>query len=528
MYLNRILKAFIGVVLLFLLGNQTVSAQSENVTIPVWSAVEMENAIYSMDLSPDGNTAVVGINGDAIKFYDTTTAQLVDEVDAGGTAKEVIYSPDGSMIASRYSYKDGVDLWDENSKEIIMNVGSELSVGKIKFLSNETILTTSRETLYFWDVQTGKKVNTMKFDSHINSLAINSKDNELAVATKNKTIHIRNTETSEHVKTIYDLESLQYGYDVQVSYTPNQTQLIASVTDYNPFIFDVEGDYNKLKEAPSFEAIYGNSLEKHFALSNEGRFFAMIGDKNTANLGSDIFIFDYSTGELISSARGVDSLYFTPDNEKIVGYDYDTLYFLDSSELNNIQHLDQIEVTPVPPLTLNDSYELQLTGHSGGEEVMIPSENVQWETSNYNVAFVDEGKIHTRSQGEAIITGNYQGIEFETKVTVTSSVPDNAEEFKVWNSQYNVSPEKVWAVEYNIPIDISTITDKNMFITNEHGEIISALYIIDRSRDSSKISMKAIESYNKGENYTLWIKDIKGENGKVLKENVKMDFFIAD
>ena len=53
------------------------------------------------------------------------------------------------------------------------------------------------------------------------------------------------------------------------------------------------------------------------------------------------------------------------------------------------------------------------------------------------------------------------------------------------------------------------------------------LYIIDRTiNEVSKVTIAPIHDFNKGETYTLWIKDVKGTNEKVIRQNVKMAFTI--
>ncbi len=43
-----------------------------------------------------------------------------------------------------------------------------------------------------------------------------------------------------------------------------------------------------------------------------------------------------------------------------------------------------------------------------------------------------------------------------------------------------------------------------------------------------KIYIVPVRDYTRGEIYTLWIKDLKAEDGTVLKKNVKMEFTIAE
>lgn len=99
--------------------------------------------------------------------------------------------------------------------------------------------------------------------------------------------------------------------------------------------------------------------------------------------------------------------------------------------------------------------------------------------------------------------------------------------FKEMTQKLNTPIDKMWDVTYSLAIDITTIREKNIYVTDAKGTITPVLYVIDRSRSDSKVSIIPVKDYTKGETYTLWIKDIKAEDGKILKENVKMKFTIV-
>lgn len=61
-------------------------------------------------------------------------------------------------------------------------------------------------------------------------------------------------------------------------------------------------------------------------------------------------------------------------------------------------------------------------------------------------------------------------------------------------------------------------------LQNKEGNVIPVFYDID----GSKVIATPNSNYNQGETYTLWIKDVKGLNGEVLTQNVKMEFTIEE
>lgn len=105
--------------------------------------------------------------------------------------------------------------------------------------------------------------------------------------------------------------------------------------------------------------------------------------------------------------------------------------------------------------------------------------------------------------------------------------PPVGDGFTEWEHKKNTSSDKMWDVTYNLAIDVKTIHEKNIYVTDATGNVTPMLYVIDRSRSDSKVSIIPVKDYKKGETYTLWIKDIKAEGGKLQKENIKMSFTIA-
>ena len=181
-------------------------------------------------------------------------------------------------------------------------------------------------------------------------------------------------------------------------------------------------------------------------------------------------------------------------------------------------------------LTLGETHTLKAT--------VLPADavnkKVQWTSDNENVAKVDQnGKVTAITPGTANITvvtedGSLKAVSVVTVEAEEAPVePEPNGDFKVWKPKFNVPVNKEWTVEFNLPLDIRTITDKNIYITDKNGNMISMLYIIDRqNNDVSKVTITPINNYKQGETYTLWIKDIKGTNGTIIKQNVKMEFTI--
>lgn len=149
---------------------------------------------------------------------------------------------------------------------------------------------------------------------------------------------------------------------------------------------------------------------------------------------------------------------------------------------------------------------------------------LSWVSSSTSVATVDSNGIVTAvGTGTATITviAASGGKSASCTVTVTdSSGPDV---FTEWDPVFNVPVDKTWNVTFNLPLDISTIKEHNIYVTDKNNTIIPMLYY-QGSQSDKNIYIIPVKNYNKGETYTLWIKDLKAQNGQILKKNIKMNF----
>lgn len=98
--------------------------------------------------------------------------------------------------------------------------------------------------------------------------------------------------------------------------------------------------------------------------------------------------------------------------------------------------------------------------------------------------------------------------------------------FTPWEPKDDVDLNKEFTITFNTDFDISTILEKNIYVKDSSGNSVPLMFIIDRSSDlqSSKVTIAPVGSYRPGSTYTLYIEDILSKDGKILNENVKMQF----
>ena len=106
--------------------------------------------------------------------------------------------------------------------------------------------------------------------------------------------------------------------------------------------------------------------------------------------------------------------------------------------------------------------------------------------------------------------------------------------FKIWEAKYNVEKNKKWTIKFALPFDPTTIYDEdNIYVVSNDGTMMSTSFIIDNTSatgtalDASAVTILAPRGgYTAGETYTLYIRNVKGKNGELLNQFVKMDFTI--
>ena len=123
----------------------------------------------------------------------------------------------------------------------------------------------------------------------------------------------------------------------------------------------------------------------------------------------------------------------------------------------------------------------------------------------------------------SMILPNAEGT-FEVTFTLGDQTKIPADNYKIWDFQPDVPVNKDWTVEFNLPVTKETAGEQNIFVTDKDGNIHPVAYSVD----GTKVNIKPNSNYTKGEIYVLWIKDVKDATGKDLKENIKMEFTIAE
>ncbi|WP_423220213.1 Ig-like domain-containing protein [Cytobacillus praedii] len=97
--------------------------------------------------------------------------------------------------------------------------------------------------------------------------------------------------------------------------------------------------------------------------------------------------------------------------------------------------------------------------------------------------------------------------------------------YEYFQSSFNVSQDRQWMIEMNIPIDPKLVNSDSLSVVNSKGEAVQIRYRV--SEDNKKIKLIPNDLYKSGEIYLLTLsKELKTPSGKPLKVPVRMIFTV--
>jgi eukaryotic-like serine/threonine-protein kinase len=153
--------------------DETLASGSLDGTVRFWSSTAAEPLAVLPDIRgmsaavfrPDGRQlAVSPRNHGGIQIWDPRTVQRIHTlIDTSDTAKQIAYSPDGSLVAAAFQSprQDGdVRVWQADSGKLLWTLGDHAEGAvAVAFSSDGTrLLTTSGNGMVMvWDVRTGRQ-----------------------------------------------------------------------------------------------------------------------------------------------------------------------------------------------------------------------------------------------------------------------------------------------------------------------------------------------------------------------------------
>lgn len=149
------------------------------------------------------------------------------------------------------------------------------------------------------------------------------------------------------------------------------------------------------------------------------------------------------------------------------------------------------------------NFKIKTSKLKAGTKVIIRA-NVGKRASNREVVTVQERKI----------------------TTPMHRIPDllNTKEFE---TNHHTAVDKVWKINFNKPVKMSTVTENNIYVTDYSKRLVPVQLHV-KAGEESIVEVSPVNNYERGAQYTLWVKDVVSASGIPLKRSVKMSFEVGE
>jgi WD40 repeat protein len=226
-----------------------------------------------------------------------------------GTANQVIFSPDGRLLAVASSL--GIYLYDAETLAEVRFIETDAWVPSVAFSPDGRLLASGSgdNTVILWDVETGQAVRTLRGHTDwVSSVAFSPDGRLLASGSGDNTVILWDVETGQAVRTLR-------GHTKQVrsvAFSPDGRLLASGSGDGTVKLWDVGVATKDFSSPPEVRTLSGhNGWVLSVAFSPDGRLLASCSNDGTVKL------WDVATGQEVRTLSGhnagVLSVAFSPD-----------------------------------------------------------------------------------------------------------------------------------------------------------------------------------------------------------------------
>lgn len=175
-------------------------------------------------------------------------------------------------------------------------------------------------------------------------------------------------------------------------------------------------------------------------------------------------------------------------------------------------------------ITMGETLQLKATFDPANSN----NRNLAWSSDNEQIAVVNnQGMVRAVGVGQVSITAVSEDAGRAATCSITVVAPPPSREFITWKSREDVASNRCWHIRFSLPVNISSINLKTIYITDRQGNLLPVQYLISPEQDASVVTIAPVSNYTPGERFTLWIKNVVAGDGRILQHGIKMDFVIT-
>ncbi len=500
------------------------------INLPPIATLKTTATINSAEFSKDDKFIVTGDSEGFISVWNAATGTLVTNwktSDKSHAVIKVIFSPDGQKMVS--ATENELSIWDVHTGYLEAKLENSVhNISDIILNDDGTILYAAYDdsTVVLWNVNTMEKIEELIMTNNIFSLAYNLVDNHLAIGLIDGNVSIRDAETGDYITSVQIPKSKTFDYKLsRLNYSANNKFLFGGGYSkygrpYNEpgevFAAEVQQGYKIVEfEKNDYQRDTTEFIEwENFGFSPNTKYVAAYNPRSygTTYLG----VFDTTTKRIVSKevlrSYGGSSITFSHNNNRLVAGNviYDTSVLPDRKLYNISLKQKSKYMSPGEIQTIEAIGE-----YSDNTFKVIDQSAIKWFSSNPSVAKFSYGKLEAVALGETVITAEHDGF----KVSVNIQVQD----YKIIEKKNNVPVDKIWNIRFSAPVNVQTIKDGSIYVTDENDVIIPMLYYV-QSGNETNVQVIPLKDYAMGKSYTLWIKDVDSASGNPIKKYTKMDF----
>jgi len=357
------------------------------------------DSVLSVDITPDGKTAITGSNDNTAKIWDLQTGKTIKTLkDHQRSIYSVNITPDAKMAITG-SYKE-VCLWDVGTGELLKKLFGHVNnvVGVALSADGSIAITVSEDrTICLWDVETGDSLKPKeRHQGAVYDLVVENNGKTAITGSSDNTAKIWDLQTGKTIKTLKDHQRSIYSVNI----TPDAKMAIT-------------GSY---KEVCLWDVGTGELLKKLFGHVNNVVGVALSADGSIAITVSEdrtICLWDVETGDSLKpKERHQGAVYdlVVENNGKtaITGSSDNTAKIWDLQTGKTIKTLEghrgsvySVAITPNAKtgITGNSDTSLQFWDLSNGKELQILKGHDNW-----------VGSLAVTPDGKYLLAGSYRVI----------------------------------------------------------------------------------------------------------------------